>query len=76
MFMRASKKIKAAMIFADITGTDIARKLHIGRSAVNHVINGRNRTPVIRTTISRMVGIPDDVWKEMDRELSSLKEAP
>jgi transcriptional regulator with XRE-family HTH domain len=63
------KKIRAIMIFREITGGQLARKLGVGSTAINLVIQGRKRIPRLRKFIAEQIGLPMSIWDEMDREI-------
>jgi transcriptional regulator with XRE-family HTH domain len=60
-----TKRIKIKMIEKDVSGADIARKVGVHRSAINHVINGKNRSPRLRQAIADALGEKyDTLWGE------------
>lgn len=75
MSTKTGKKIRAAIILKGTTGAELAKKIRVTRGAINMVIKGIRRTSRLRRFISSEVGLPTNIWAEMDRELKALKEA-
>lgn len=59
------KKIKKALIDADVKQVDIARKLRISYQYVHVVIKGRRRTARVRMAIAKAAGRPvEELWPD------------
>lgn len=62
------------MIFKEVTGSELARKIGVHRTVLNRVIAGTRRTPRLRRFLSEEIGFPMSLWDEMDRELKKRKQ--
>lgn len=60
-----SKEIRKALIDADLTAADIARRINITPAGVRHVIHGRRKSRWIREAIALALDMPYSVlWGE------------
>lgn len=58
-------KIKIEMMAREVTGASIARSLGVSRTAICHVVYGRNKSPRIRKAIARALGLKvQDLWPD------------
>ncbi|TSK08571.1 MAG: helix-turn-helix transcriptional regulator [Geobacter sp.] len=65
MLTATSKKIKKLMLDADVSQSDIALLAEVSRSAINHIIAGRGKSPRLRLFIAKTLGVPvGDLWPE------------
>jgi lambda repressor-like predicted transcriptional regulator len=55
--MKAGTKIRIRMLEKGVSGADIARTMHVDRTAVYHVIAGRSKSPRLRKAIARALGV-------------------
>jgi lambda repressor-like predicted transcriptional regulator len=61
--MKAGTKIRIRMLEKGVSGADIARTMHVDRTAVYHVIAGRSKSPKLRKAIARALGVRvSDLW--------------
>jgi transcriptional regulator with XRE-family HTH domain len=65
----SSKKIKATMALRGLTMHMIADAIGVTHGGVSRTIAGNRRNPRLRAKISVLLGIPLDVWRELDTEL-------
>lgn len=60
-----SKEIRKALIDADLTAAEIARRIDITPTGVSHVIHGRRKSRWIREAIALALDMPYSVlWGE------------
>ena len=65
----AIRNIKAALVLAGVTQSEIARSLEVTVSSVNDVISGRRDNPRIRSAIASAIGKPvSEIWPDAKSE--------
>ncbi|WP_183355983.1 helix-turn-helix transcriptional regulator [Geomonas silvestris] len=63
MLTKTTKKIKKLLVDADVSQSDIARMAGVDRSAINHVIAGRGKSPRLRIFVARALGVSiEELW--------------
>jgi lambda repressor-like predicted transcriptional regulator len=69
--MLTPQTIKIALLEKDITGAYIARQAGVSRSAINHTIAGRRKSPRLRKAIADALGkMVSDFWPENDKQVA------
>jgi len=60
-----TRKIKANLILAGVTQSEIARSLGIKVASVNDVVSGKRKNPRIRSAIAEAIGKPvEKIWPD------------
>jgi predicted regulator of amino acid metabolism with ACT domain len=68
--LKVSKKVKIMMIDKELTGADIARKAGVDRSAINHVIANRSKSPRLRKIIAESLNASvEELWPPESSDL-------
>jgi transcriptional regulator with XRE-family HTH domain len=70
----ATKKLRAALILKGITQWQIAKIIGVSQSSIDRTLRGERGNPRLRAKISRLLGIPLGIWKDLDAELRSVQE--
>jgi len=74
MMTPAIRKIKAVIALKGLNTYKIADMIGVTPPAISRTLAGNRKNPRLRSAISRLLGIPFNVWKDLDAELRSTQE--
>ncbi|GEM_PF-2586427 len=73
MMTYSNKKIKAVMALRGLTTYSMAVVIGVSQAAISRTLAGNRKNPCLRLAISQLLGIPFNVWKDLDAELRTTQ---